>query len=149
MDQSNGVQTEQNTANLVPALKLSTKRGFWKLLLLTPLTIGIYPLIFWFKLSDDLNQIASRYDGKKTMNALLMAILTPFTIGILYFVWFHRVSNRIGAELNRRGLNYEFNAGTFWVWDIILTCIVIGPFVFIAKLCKALNLLSEDYNQKG
>ena len=149
MDQSNDLQVEQNSSNIVPAKKMSTSRGFWKLLLLTPLTIGIYPLIFWCSLSGDLNQIASRYDGKSTMNALLMAILTPFTLGILYFVWFHRLSNRIGAELTRRGISYGFSASTFWIWDVLLTCIAIGPFVFIAKLCKALNLLSEDYNQKG
>ena len=33
--------------------------------------------------------------------------------------------------------------------NIIGSFIFVGPFVYIHKLCKAMNLLSEDYNVKG
>lgn len=133
-----------------PALQLKTNRGLLKLLLLSLITFGIYALVFYSKLSTDINLIASRHDGKKTMHYCLLAfIVSPITFGIGAIVWCHKISARIGNELARRGIAYSFGAETFWLWNVLGSLIGIGPFVYIHKLCKAMNLLSADYNVKG
>ena len=139
----------ENVSN-APALQLKTNRGLLKFILLTIITFGIYSLVFYSKVSTDINLIASRHDGKKTMHyCLLTFIIAPITFGIGGLVWSHRISARIGAELERRRIAYDFGAGDFWLWGILGSIITIGPLVYLHKLCKAMNLLSASYNING
>lgn len=136
--------------NTAPALQLKTNRGLLKFILLSAITFGIYALVFYSKVSSDINLIASRHDGKKTMHYCLLAfIVAPITFGIAGIVWSHKISARIGNELARRGISYSFSAETFWLWNVLGSLIAIGPFVYLHKLCKAMNLLSADYNVNG
>lgn len=140
----------EQTTSTAPVLKLKTKRGLIKFILLSIITFGIYALVFYSKVSTDINLIASRYDGKRTMHFCLLAfIFTPLTCGIATIVWYHRISRRIGNELYRRGIGYEFGASTFWVWNVLGSFIFVGPFVYMHKLCKSMNLLCENYNIHG
>lgn len=133
-----------------PIKKLKTDRSFIMYLILSLVTCGIYSIVIFTMYSSDINIIASRYDGKKTMNFCLMAfVLSPITLGIYCFIWYHQFSNRIGNELKRRNIAYDFSAKTFWLWTLLGSLILIGPMVYIAKLIKAMNLLSESYNQYG
>lgn len=137
--------------NTAPAMQLKTNRGWLKLILLSLITCGIYAIVFYSKLSTDINLIASRYDGKKTMHyCLLTFIVAPITLGIGGIVWCHRISARIGNELARRGIAYSFGAGSFWGWNVLGAFLFgIGPFIYLHKLCKSMNLLSADYNARG
>jgi len=136
--------------NTAPILQLKTNRGLVKTILLSIITFGIYPLVLMSCISSDINTIASRYDGKKTMHfCLLVFVFSWLTFGIAPLVWYHRISARIGNELKRRGIGYSFGAGSFWGWNLLGLLIVVGPFVYIHKLCKAMNLLSENYNVNG
>ena len=129
---------------------LKTNRGMIKTILLSIITLGIYSIVFYSNISSDINIIASRYDGKKTMHyCLLIFLVAPITLGIGAIVWSHRICARIGNELRRRGVAYSFGAGTLWGWCVLGSLIGIGPFVFLHKLCKAMNLLCADYNARG
>lgn len=133
-----------------PINQLKTNRGMVKALLLSLITFGIYGIVFYSKLSEDINTVASRYDGKKTMHyCLLFFIIAPITAGIGAIVWSHRISARIGDQLTRRGIAYHFGAGTFWGWNVLGSLIGVGPFIYLHKLCKAMNLLCTDYNARG
>lgn len=135
---------------VAPVVQLKTNRGLLKYILLSLITCGIYGLVVMSVLSTDINTIASRYDGKKTMHYCLIAfIFTGLTFGIAPIVWYHRISNRIGAELKRRGINYSFGAGTYWGWNVLGSLIAVGPLVYTHKLFKAMNLLCADFNAKG
>ena len=139
-----------NQANSTPARQLKTNRGAIKAILLTLITFGIYSIVLYGKISEEINVTASRYDGKKTMNYyLLFFIVAPLTLGIGGVVWFHKISKRIGDELKRRNINYSFGAGSFWGWNILGLLIVIGPFVYLHKIIKAINLINADYNING
>lgn len=143
---------ENNTyqTNPAPVAQLKTYRGLVKFILLSLVTLGIYSIVYYSCISSDINIIASRYDGKKTMHFCLMSfILTPITLGIYTLVWYHQLSNRIGAELKRRGIDFDFGAKDFWLWNILGSLIFVGPFIYVHKLCKAMNLLSEDFNMRG
>ena len=157
---------------------LDENRSVLKLILLSIVTLGIYLIIFFYYVGDDVNIIAGRYDRKTTMNYFLLAVpplvvpplllltgvvpemtmvlpfpnavIIVFSFGVPFviamFVWMHRVSNRIGVELKRRGLGYEFSARHYWLWFALGSLIIVGPFVYIHKLCKAMNMLAEDYH---
>ena len=144
--EDDGQSSNQNA----PALQIPTNRSMLKLVLLGILTLGIYPLVINSKMSENINTIASKYDGKKTMHyCLLFFLVAPITLGIGLFVWNHRFANRIGAELERRHLSYAFSARTFWLWNILGILIIVGPFVYTHKLCTAMNMLAADYNVNG
>ena len=133
-----------------PAAQLKTNRGMIKVILLSLITFGIYGLVFFSKVSTDINLIASRYDGKKTMHFCLLAfIFVPITFGIAGIVWYHKISARIGAELNRRGIGYSFGAGTYWGWSVLGCLIGVGPLVYMHKLFKAVNKMNAHYNVNG
>ena len=140
----------ENQVAAAPIMQLKTNRGLLKYILLSVITFGIYPLVLMSCISTDINTIASRYDGKKTMHfCLVFFIFSWLTFGIVPLVWCHKISARIGRELTRRGIAYSFGAGSFWGWNLLGAFIVVGPFVYLHKLFKAMNLLSEHYNIYG
>ncbi len=137
-------------ASTAPVGQLKTNRGLIKFILLSIITFGIYPLVVMSVISTDINTIASRYDGRKTMHyCLVFFIFSWLTCGIVPLVWSHKISNRIGNELTRRGIAYSFGAGTLWGWGILGSLILVGPFIYTHKLLKSMNLLCAHYNVNG
>ena len=134
---------------LVPKLVMPTKRGLGKMIFLGLITLGIYPMVIYSRIITELNILASRYDGKRTMPFFGMLMLAPLTLGVYAFVWFHNLCQRIGDELQRRGIDYKFGPAQFWLWNILGAFILVGPFVFLHKLMKSMNLLNKDFNVKG
>ncbi|MBO5409573.1 MAG: DUF4234 domain-containing protein [Clostridia bacterium] len=133
-----------------PVGQLKTNKGLLKYILLNLITFGIYGLVVMSSVSNDINIVASRYDGKRTMHyCLLYFIIAPITLGIAAIVWLHKISNRIGNELKRRNIDYKFSCADFWLWNVLGSIILIGPFVYTHKLFKATNLMCADYNVKG
>ena len=140
----------ENTINTAPVGQLKTNKGLLKTLLLSLITFGIYPLVVMTAVSNEINIVASRYDGRKTMHFCLLAfIVAPITMGIGGIVWYHNISDRIGNELARRGIAYSFGASTYWLWSVLGALIGIGPLVYVHKLFKAMNLLNANYNVNG
>lgn len=149
-EQPTPVYNTTYTASTAPIGQLKTNKSLAKFILLSLITFGIYGIVVMSSVSSDINVIASRYDGKKTMHyCLLLFLVGPVTLGIADLVWNHRLANRLGAELTRRGINYSISAATFWLWGILGCLIFVGPFVYTHKLLKATNLLCEHYNIYG
>ena len=137
-------------ASAAPLRQLKTNRGLVKFILLSAITFGIYALVVMSTVGEDINTIASSHDGRNTMHYCIIALLLSWpTLGIASLLWYHNVSSRIGAELQRRGISYKLSAGTFWGWGFFGALIFVGPFIYIHKLLKAMNLLAADYNAKG
>lgn len=126
----------------------NTDRGLLKFIIFSIITFGIYDLVVFSHMSEEINIIASPRDGKHTMHFLLVFfIFSWLTCYIAYFVWAHRVCNRIGDELKARGCEYDFSAEDFWIWDVLGSLIIVGPFVFIYRLLRSMNLLNADYKR--
>ena len=134
---------------MAPKIQLPTGRGLGKMFFLGLITAGIYPTVIWSKIITELNIVASRYDGKRTMPFFGMLMVAPLTLGIYAYVWYHNLCARIGEELQRRGINYKFGPSHFWLWGILGSFILVGPFIFVHKLMKSMNLLNKDFNEKG
>lgn len=133
----------------VNKLQLPTKRGLAKMIFLGIITLGIYPMVIWCRLVTELNIAASRHDGRRTMPYFAMLMLTPLTLGILPLVWMHNLCCRIGDELSYRRINYSFGPKTFWLWGVLGSLILVGPFVFTHKLMKSMNKINDDFNRCG
>lgn len=103
-----------------PALQLPVKRGLAKMFFFSILTLGIYPMVIYSRLVTELNIVASRHDGRRTLSFFGMLMLAPLTLGILPLVWSHNLCSRIGGELQRRNINYNFGAKDFWLWNFLL-----------------------------
>ncbi len=109
--------------------------SFWKLFFLSPLTFGIYPLVKFTQMGDDIEAL----DHKSALPYWAVALfISPLTLGIFGLVWWHKICNRIG----NLGPSNGFSAGSFWGWNILGSFILIGPLVFMWKLCNALNSLN-------
>ena len=125
------METSYTASSASPAVQLPTNRSLLKFVLLSIITLGIYGLVVMTKISTEINTIAGPYDNKKTMNyCLVVLIFSWLTMGIVPLVWAHRFSNRVGSELLRRNLPYQFDAGTFWLWNVLGSLIVVGPTRF-------------------
>ncbi len=144
------ITNEAYSPTAAPVTQLKINRGLAKFILLSIVTFGIYSIVAYSGVSNDINTIAGRYDNKRTMHyCLLFFIIAPITLGIGAIVWFVKISSRIGKELQRRQLDYSFGAKDFWLWNVLGVFIVVGPFVYTHKLFKAMNVLSEDFNKRG
>lgn len=49
----------------------------------------------------------------------------------------------------RRGLEQSISAKTFWGWNVLGILLLVGPFVYIAKVADAMNALASHYNREG
>ena len=132
------------------AYRLPTNRSLTKFILLGLITFGIYDIVIMTTTAEALNTIASPRDGKKTMNYCLMYFLIGWlTLGIGWLVWFHNFSDRIGEEQRRRGMVPTVTASTFWLWEVLGSLIVVGPFIYHYKMLHAMNDLCASYNAYG
>ncbi len=126
-----------------PAWKLATNRSVWKMLLLGIITLGIYPMIIYYYMYEDINILASRHDGKRTMHPIAMSFLCVVTLGIFYFVWMHKLCRRIGDELDRRHINYSFGPKYFWLLDVLCGGILYIPI--LPALYEALRISTNNF----
>ena len=142
---NNGYQQPYGVARL-----LRTDRSLVKFILLSIITCGIYAIVYWSILGDDINMVATRRDGKKTMHfCLVYFLLGPITCSIMMWIWYHSISERIGDEARARGINTDFGASTFWLWYVLGSLIIVGPFIYMHKLCQTMNMICDDYNRRG
>ena len=133
-----------------PVAQLKTDRSFIKTFLLSLVTLGIYGLVCYGHITDDVNLVCSRYDGKKSMNYYLLFFLVgPITLEIATIVWMHHICERVGTELKRRQIDYSFGAKDFWLWGVLGSLIIVGPFIFAHKFFQSVNKMNDSYNQIG
>ncbi len=133
-----------------PFRPMRSDRSLLTYILLTILTCGIYNVVFYSDLGDDVNFVSSPRDGQKLMHFCLMYfIVSPLTCGIYSLIWFHNMSARIGNEARARGIATDFGAASFWLWYVLGSFIVVGPFIYIHQLCSTMNMICDDYNRRG
>ncbi len=130
-------------------VKLATNRSMWKLMLLNIITLGLYSIFFFIPFSFDLDKVAPKPDRSKTMNYLFAYILACVTYSIVLIVWHYQIASRVQEALTQREIEYEFGTTDFWLWYFVGSFFFVGPFIYFHKLCTAMNLLCEDYNEKG
>ena len=126
---------------------MKENRSLLKLLVLTPLTAGIYGLWFWSKYAADMNVICNG-DGKKTHGILFRLMMTVLTLGIYDLVWTYGVGNRIAENCRKQGIPDDTTGGKLVLWNTLgLLLAGIGPFISMYKMIHGINVLSMNYNK--
>lgn len=134
----------------MPVKVMNNERALWKFIVFGILTCGIYNIVMWSGIGEDINMAASRRDGKKTMHyCLVFFLLQEVTCGIFSFIWFHQISQRIGDEARARGMQTDLGASTFWLWNVLGSLIVVGPYIYTHKVIEAMNYIASSYNANG
>lgn len=147
---NNGVQYGPDGPFKPHAKTLNDGREFWVFLLLDICTFGIYGIVVMTQMTNELNTVGRRYYGDEITHYCVMCfILSWLTLGIHPLYWYHKFSRRVGEELYRRNIQYNFSATTFWLWCFLGSLFVVGPFIYMYKLIKAMNMINRSYNTFG
>jgi hypothetical protein len=81
------------------------------MILLGIVALGFHTLVVYSKISTKINYVAMKYGGQHTMHyCLIYFVFSWLTLGIVLLIWYHKISARIGNELKRRGITYDFGA---------------------------------------
>jgi hypothetical protein len=108
---------------------LGTVRGTGAAILLTVVTLGIYPLYWYYKVHTEMQ----RHTGTGVGGAV--AFLLAFFVGI---VTPFLTSSEVGGLYERRGLTRPVSGAT-GLWYFPGMFIVVGPLVWFVKTNGALN----------
>lgn len=104
-------------------------RGTGMCILLTVVTLGIYPIVWYFMVHDEMKRHTN--DGIGGGVALLLALLVSFVMPFLS-------SNEVGNLYARRGLGRPVSGAT-GLWYLPGFLILVGPLVWFVKTNGALN----------
>jgi hypothetical protein len=120
-------------------------RRFWKLLLFTIPTLGIYNIYFWYRFTQDLNDMNP--EEKRIKNYILVWFLSLITLGIYRWVWLFYIEDRL--QINGRKLGVKVHPGpgtTLGLWTFG-KFILIGPFLADIFIIHNMNKLAKVYNE--
>ena len=120
------------------------KRSFFVYVLLSILTLGIYHIYFWTKISNDVETLCEG-DGKKTMKYVFCFLLNFVTLGIFGFVWKFKLAERLRTNAARYNLNFSESGGLVLALSIFANLFFIPQFV-LTKNFNALAVAYNDYN---
>lgn len=124
---------------------IKENRRFWKLLLFTIPTFGIYSIVFWFQFTKDLNEM--NREDKRIKNYILVCFLSLITLGIYRWVWFFYLADRVQVTGERMGMRIRPGAGTLLTLKTYGTFILVGPFLANYAIIQNMNRVAKTYNQ--
>lgn len=125
---------------------VKTNRSLLIYILLSLVTFGIYSIIFWYKLTGDINKVCKGY-GTDSINYLLVFLLGMVTFGIYPIIWLYQQANRIQLAGTKYGLTIQENGTTILLWNLLgILLFGIGPFIGLYLIIKNMNLLGARYN---
>lgn len=129
---------------MVSALK---ERSFLLYVFLTAITFGIYPIVYWSKISNEVNALCEG-DGKKTMKYIYVWLLNFVTFGIFGVIWEHKLANRLKENAARYNLNFSEGGAIVTVYNTIgYAFFGIGRLVSGFILTKNFNKMAVAFNE--
>ena len=125
---------------------VNNKRSFWKYILLTLITCGIYHWIFQYHLIEDVNLVCDG-DEQTTPGLWTFLLLSLITLGIYGFYWFYKLGNRLSENAPRFHMQFKERGITILLWMLLggLTY-GLGWYVAWYLLIRNVNSLAGAYN---
>ncbi len=121
-----------------PALK---QRSFFSYVVLSIITFGIYSIVFWTKLSKEVNALCEG-DGRRTMKYVYCFLLNFVTLGIFGFVWKFKLQERLRANAARYDLKFSESGAL-----VVVLALFTGPFIAQFVIAKNFNKMVAAYNE--
>ena len=128
--------------------KLAESRGFWKTLLFSIITFGIYGWYLIYAFARETN-IACKEDGRKTTGLLLFILLCLVTFGIYGIVWYCMWINRCNEYLRKNNKPDGLQVSTYILTILLLGGLTLG-IMYVVVFCKQLylqNAVNSTYNE--
>lgn len=127
-------------------------RSFLMLILLSIVTCGIYGIIFYWNLFQDINVVCrpkENDDSQQSPNYLIAFLLSIITCGIYFYYWYYKQGNRMQRVGHEYGIVIEENGTTYLLWALLGTLLFgIGPLVVMYLIIKNVNRLSVCFNRE-
>ena len=126
-------------------MQVKTNRSFIGLIVLSIITLGIYPLFFWHAYVRDVNTICAG-DGKNTRGILAVILLSIITLGIYGFVWTYGMQKRLQENARRYNAGVIPGGGTVLLWETVgLMLFGIGGLIGLYIQVDSMNRLAYNY----
>ncbi len=120
------------------------ERSFAIYLVLSVLTFGIYPIIFWHKISNEV-AVLCEGDGKKTMKYVFIWLLNMVTFGIAGIVWRAKLAQRLKDNAARYDIRISESAAVPTIYELCIP--VVGPFIARYIIIKNFNAMGDAFNE--
>lgn len=124
---------------------IKDNRRFWKLLLFTIATLGIYNIVFWYQMTRDLNDM--NREERKLPNYFVVILLSILTLGIYRWVWFFYLADRIQVTGRDLGVKISPGPGTTLALRLFGTFLLVGPFLSSYLVIRNMNRIATVYNR--
>ena len=125
-----------------------THRSVILFLLLTPLTIFIYPIVVFHHIGKETNRMYEGVEGyKKSMPFLGAFFLGFITLGIVPLVWTCKVASKIGRKGYALGIRKPHTSAVSMVWlTFIFGWLIITFLIGFAKFLHTVNSVERKLN---
>lgn len=120
------------------------ERSVLSLLLFSVMTFGIYPIVFWNKVSKEV-ELLCEGDGKKTMKYVFVWLLNFITFGIAGIVWRAKLAQRLKENAARYNLRFSESGALAAFYDVVV--LIVGPIINRFILIKNLNAMGIAFNE--
>jgi hypothetical protein len=123
-----------------------TNRSFFRAILLSIVTLGIYPLYMIEVMAQSMNA-AARKDGKRTWGVLPFILFTIFTLGAYAIIWHYKMITRIRGYCERHGKESCITHKFYLCWTLPGILCLVGPLIALARFLRAFNEFAYIYNE--
>jgi hypothetical protein len=117
------------------------ERSMVKYIILHYLTLGLYDIYFYYRLSLDVDA-ACEGDGLEMPNYLVALALNGVTFGLYGLYWQYKLAQRMHVNAPRYGFSMLENGR-----DILVLKVVSQGLISAYELIKNMNRIAQVYNQ--
>jgi len=125
---------------------MKTNRRFWRAVLFTVCTLGIYPIYMIEVIAQSAN-VACKDDGKRTWGWFPFLFSSIFTLGVYAIVWHCQVIHRMRDYCEVHGEQCVITRRYYLLWTLLGFPILVGPLLALARFLKAVAQCSRIYNE--
>ena len=122
------------------------KRNYVTYLLLSIVTFGIYHIIFWNKISKEIDVLCEG-DGKKTMKYIFAWLLSIPTLGIFGIIWKCKLIDRLKTNAARYDLKFSEGKGIIAVLSTVGLLFLAGPAIGHFVTIRNYNAIGQAFNE--
>ncbi|MBP3395621.1 MAG: AI-2E family transporter [Clostridia bacterium] len=121
-------------------------RSFLITLLLSIITLGIYPIYLAEIIAENIN-IACVKDGKRTWGWLPLLLLGICTVGIFPIVWHCKLIARMNRYAKEHRHKPLITKKFYLLWTLAGALCVVGPFIAFYRFLAAFNQTCHIFNK--
>ncbi|MBQ9801894.1 MAG: DUF4234 domain-containing protein, partial [Clostridia bacterium] len=139
-------EDQRNThAYIVRKRGMVADRSFWRVLLLSIFTLGIYWL-YLMEITAENTNIACSRDGKRTWGVFPVAMLGLVTLGIFPVIWHAQQIRRYQNFCEKHGECCRVTLKYYLIWTLVGFPILVGPLIGWARFLAGYNQVCRIFN---